>query len=469
MKYILTCVALLALCVSIAGAQNLDGKWVLGVRGGGNLWVNDLNNRLFGPGVDLTLRYGVSRHFSLGLQGGWELLKAKQDPVTSGNPYGYLKADAIPASFLVYYHFLPGSSFAPYAYAGVGGMFYKRRTTDNVYVPANKFYSAINVPVGLGFEQFLANRVSLNVDLGYRLNDDWTDNVKGLSSSNTVDSHASGKLGLNFYFGRSGSDDDDGDGLTNAEEERLGTDPEKFDTDGDGLSDGDEVLKYHTDPLKFDTDGDGLSDGDEVLKYHTDPLKMDTDGDGLSDGDEVLKYHTDPLKVDTDGDGLSDGDEVLKYHTDPLKMDTDGGGVDDGTEVKRGSNPLDPSDDLNWPPKPKLEVGKAIVLEGIVFRSGKSTIDPVSEPTLTDAFNTLKENPEIAIEVRGYTDNVGKLAANKKLSQRRAEAVRSWLVRKGIDSMRIAVKGYGPENPISDNSTPEGRSKNRRIEFFRTK
>jgi len=85
------------------------------------------------------------------------------------------------------------------------------------------------------------------------------------------------------------------------------------------------------------------------------------------------------------------------------------------------------------------------------------------------AFNTLKDNPELAVEIRGYTDNVGKAAANKKLSLRRAEAVRSWLVMQGIDSMRISAKGYGPENPIADNATLEGRQKNRRIEFFRTR
>jgi outer membrane protein OmpA-like peptidoglycan-associated protein len=188
----------------------------------------------------------------------------------------------------------------------------------------------------------------------------------------------------------------------------------------------------------------------------------------LSDGDEVLKDHTDPLKVDTDGDGLSDGEEVLKYHSDPLKMDTDGGGVDDGTEVKRGTNPLDPADDFPKPKVEKLEVGKAMVLEGIVFQTGKAAIEPQSEETLMHAFTTLKENPEVTVEIRGYTDNVGVAAANKKLSLRRAEAVRAWLTQKGIDAQRIGAKGFGPANPIGDNATPEGRAKNRRIEFFRT-
>jgi outer membrane protein OmpA-like peptidoglycan-associated protein len=264
--------------------------------------------------------------------------------------------------------------------------------------------------------------------------------------------------------------DTDGDGLNDGDEVlKYKTDPLKVDTDGDGLTDGEEVMKYHTNPLKVDTDGDGLNDGDEVLKYKTDPLKVDTDGDGLNDGDEVLKYKTDPLKVDTDGDGLTEGDEVLKYKTDPLKADTDGGGVNDGVEVSRGTNPLDPRDDNPKKEEIKVEVGKAIVLEGIVFRTGSAVIEPVSEEILTKAFNTLKQNPEINVEARGHTDNVGKRPYNMKLSQARANSVRTYMINKGIEANRITVKGFGPDEPIAPNTTPEGRQQNRRIEFFRTK
>ncbi|WP_235001728.1 hypothetical protein [Arcanobacterium ihumii] len=132
--------------------------------------------------------------------------------------------------------------------------------------------------------------------------------------------------------------DTDGDGVNDGDEIKNGTDPKNPDTDGDGLTDGDEVNKYHTDPTKADTDGDGVSDGDEI-KNGTDPLKVDTDGDGVSDGDEI-KNGTDPKNPDTDGDGVSDGDEI-KNGTDPNKADTDGDGVSDGDEIKDGTDPLD--------------------------------------------------------------------------------------------------------------------------------
>lgn len=83
------------------------------------------------------------------------------------------------------------------------------------------------------------------------------------------------------------SSDMDKDGLTYDQELTLGTDPNNADTDGDGLTDGEEVNTHKTSPKNFDTDGDGLTDGEEVKTYKTNPLKKDTDGDTYSDGVEV--------------------------------------------------------------------------------------------------------------------------------------------------------------------------------------
>jgi len=412
-----------------------------------------------------------------------------------GAGVGEMKADLYSARlFPIDYRFVlmpvSAGNFTPYVYGGIGVLNYSVRYPNPLISnnPTTDGWTGY-APVGAGVQIRLNDGNALEASVGF--NQSFTDNLKGYILDRK-DAFWGFLIGLTVHVGENENGDADHDGLTNKQEAELGTDPHNPDSDGDGLSDGDEVLKYHTNPLmkdsdgdglsdydevmtyhtdpnKMDTDGDGLSDGDEIMKYKTDPLKVDTDGDGLSDGDEILKYHTDPLKVDSDGDGLSDGDEVLKYHTDPLKKDTDGGSVDDGTEVARGTNPLDASDDMPKKEELKAEVGKAIVLEGIVFKTGSAEIGPESAAILEKAYNTMNQNPDMMVEIQGHTDNVGKHAANVKLSQKRADAVKAYLVDKGIAATRITTKGFGPDKPIAPNTTKDGKQKNRRIEFLRTK
>ena len=121
--------------------------------------------------------------------------------------------------------------------------------------------------------------------------------------------------------------DSDNDGLADFIEEEHGTDSENPDTDGDGLTDYEEIYITGTNPLKYDTDENGLNDADD-----------DTDGDGLSNKEEIA-FGTSAISNDTDKDGLSDYDEIYKYNTDPLKYDTDDDGISDGDEVALGLNP----------------------------------------------------------------------------------------------------------------------------------
>ena len=136
--------------------------------------------------------------------------------------------------------------------------------------------------------------------------------------------------------------DSDNDGLADIFENMFGTNKNKPDTDNDGLTDYQEIYITGTDPLKYDSvkkgisdadsdlDGDGLSNAKEI-ELGTDPKKSDTDDDSLSDGDEISKYKTDPLKKDTDDDGLEDDDEIY-FKTDPKNPDTNRNGVKDGNE-----------------------------------------------------------------------------------------------------------------------------------------
>jgi outer membrane protein OmpA-like peptidoglycan-associated protein len=489
-----------------ASAQSTQGRWAFGLSGGGNLWINDLNQQKVGPGGTLFIRYGLAPVFSIGLSGGMEGLKAGQNPALADVPYTYLKLDAYPLALTGWFHISPGSSFSPYIRIGGGTMAYHGKTVNNAPAPDDKMRATLIIPVGLGFEAFASRNLSFMFDAGATS----MANTLDFRDNSSPDGFLSARLGIVWYPGSGDGDDPDGDGLTNGQERRLGTYPGnpdsdgdglpdgeevkryrtnplrtdsdsdgltdsdevakyktdaiRFDSDGDGLSDGDEILKYSSDPTRVDTDGDGLTDGDEILKLKTDLLKVDSDGDGLSDWDEVKSYRTDPANPDTDGDGIIDGEEVTKYKTSPLKVDTDGGGMIDGAEIIRGTDPLNPKDDVVREPI-ILERGKSVVMDGINFATGSATLTRESEDILERAFTALAANPEVKVEIGGYTDNVGRASANEKLSQRRADAVRAWFIAKGIAAGRLTARGFGMRDPIDTNATPDGRAKNRRIEF----
>jgi len=101
------------------------------------------------------------------------------------------------------------------------------------------------------------------------------------------------------------------------------------------------------------------------------------------------------------------------------------------------------------------------------FATGQSEITPELDSLLATATKTLRDNPDWKIQVEGYTDNVGSKSANEALSRRRAESVASWLAEHGLDRSRLTAKGYGAAHPAADNSTDEGRGKNRRVELVR--
>jgi OOP family OmpA-OmpF porin len=108
-----------------------------------------------------------------------------------------------------------------------------------------------------------------------------------------------------------------------------------------------------------------------------------------------------------------------------------------------------------------------IITHGINFDVNKALIKPESMGTLNGIVQILKDNPEVKFEVGGHTDSDGDDALNLKLSQARADAVRSQLISMGIDASRLTAKGFGKTKPISDNTTPEGKANNRRVEFVK--
>jgi OOP family OmpA-OmpF porin len=105
-------------------------------------------------------------------------------------------------------------------------------------------------------------------------------------------------------------------------------------------------------------------------------------------------------------------------------------------------------------------------LRGVNFENNKDVLTIDSKTTLEVAYNALVANSGIQIEISGHTDSKGHDQYNQDLSLRRAQAVRNWLVKKGIASNRMSTVGKGEKEPIADNATKEGRAENRRIEFY---
>ncbi|MCX7874993.1 MAG: DUF6089 family protein [Melioribacteraceae bacterium] len=429
------------------------------------------------------LRFEINHDWNVELSLGYGNLKGDDyNHILGKKGTGSFSTSIIPIEAKLLYAPWNLENWNPYFYAGLGALSYSVGTKPSVksLKPVDESGFTGVIPFGIGTEVKLSDEVILDLNAG--LNYSLTDNLNYYKIEEFNDAYLNFGVGI-AYSQESMNSDKDGDGLTKKEELELGTDPRnpdtdgdglkdgievkqyttdprKADTDGDGLKDGEELLNYKTNPLKADTDNDGLNDYDELMKFKTDPLKADTDGDGLNDGDEVMKYKTDPLKLDTDGDSLSDGDEVLKHKTNPLNVDTDGGTVNDGVEVKRGTNPLDPKDDV-----PVEFVEKEYSYDNVYFGFNKSKISKKEQTTLDKTIETLSNlnNPQITLS--GHADAIGSDKYNMKLSEKRANIVKEYMVKKGFNGDNIVVEFYGESKPAADNKTAKGRALNRRTEI----
>src|SRR6266568_4192457 len=236
-----------------------------------------------------------------------------------------------------------------------------------------------------------------------------------------------------------------------------------------------------------DSDRDGVYDGLDQCPgtpagahVNAKGCPADADGDGVPDGLDqcpgtpagaVVDQAGCPLDSDKDGvpDGLDKcpntppGAEVDDVGCQRFR-DSDGDGVDDakdrcpgttaGTRVDAAGCPI-----LFTPER------TPVILRGVMFEIGKSALKPESFTVLDIVAQSLNANPDIRIEIAGYTDNTGSSATNLRLSQTRADAVRAYLGSKGVAPSRMVAKGYAAANPIAANTTAAGRAQNRRVEL----
>lgn len=278
---------------------------------------------------------------------------------------------------------------------------------------------------------------------------------------------------------------------------RWGGSPSGSDADGDGVADamdrcpntlaGSYVNYYGCQP-EGDADNDGVLDSADRcpntpagVAVTSDGCPVDTDRDGVPD--HLDRCPNTPAGVpvtaegcprDSDGDGVTDDKDRCpntpagtRVNAEGCPLDSDGDGVPDNIDACPNTPPGTPVDARGC--RRIFEEGKAnVVLEGVTFATGSSRLTPESNEILDRVAQALIENPEINVEVQGHTDNTGSVAANTRISQARAAAVRQYLISKGVAANRLTARGYGPSEPTASNDTPEGRQQNRRVELKRT-
>jgi OmpA-OmpF porin, OOP family len=234
----------------------------------------------------------------------------------------------------------------------------------------------------------------------------------------------------------------------------------------------------------LDSDGDGVIDRRDQCpntpkgaKVDAKGCPIDSDGDGVFDGLDMCPDTPKNAKVDSQGCPLdSDGDGVPDYkdkcpntpkgekvNADGCPIDTDGDGVVDSKDACPAvfAQTAD-----GCPPPPPAPEPKKLTLEGVNFDNDKDTLRPEALGILNAAAVTLKEWGDVKVEVAGHTDSMNGDDYYLKLSQRRANTVRDYLIKMGIAAERLSAKGYGESQPVADNGTEEGRFKNRRVELI---
>jgi len=257
------------------------------------------------------------------------------------------------------------------------------------------------------------------------------------------------------------------------------------DTDNDGIYDQDDACPEEAGLEIFngcpDSDNDGIQDSKDdcpntagLAEFNGCP---DSDGDGVIDNDDKCPTVAGLKSLmgcpDADGDGVADVDDNCPNEAGPAANsgcpwpDTDGDGVldkDDKCPNEAGEAELDGCP--RQAPSPAVMKTLNDYAKTILFNTGKSSIKGESEQVVDNIIAILKEYPNSRFSIDGHTDSVGSKKTNQLLSERRANAVRDYLIANGIAADRLESKGYGEEKPIADNKTRDGRKSNRRVEVI---
>lgn len=383
--------------VQTAEAQILvREKMSVGFRGGGIFGNTELNDKI-GPQFNVFLR----RRFNAKWQGEVGTGYSRFNGTEYGTDLGNLNVRALYTP--IYYR-----GWNPFLYTGFTAL---RYDLDKIPAGRGADIKAVgwkaNLPIGAGIQVLLLNNVALEISGGYNLVR--SDDING----NNFES------GDDKFWGLTA-------GLTVG---NLGTERDR--------------------PF-------------QLPEAYTPPAPLDSDGDGLSDDQELALFRTDPRVMDSDGDGLSDMDEIKQHGTNPNAADSDGGGKSDGQELEAGSNPLNAGDDM--PQERSIQDAQPSIFMTLYFAYDKENVGPEAHRLLNDTVVKLQKYTGVQLEIRGYADDQGSAKYNVDLSRRRAEAVKTYLMDQGIAAWRLSVKAEGEAPTESLEEAAVGQQHNRRVE-----
>ena len=321
--------------------------------------------------------------------------------------------------------------------------------------------------VGLGYEFSIAKDFLLGPFVRY--------NLVVLGSGPNFDNF---EAGVEFSFGmRLEPADKDKDGIPD-DVDKCPNDPEDFDkfqdddgcpdtdNDNDGVLDADDKCPNVAGPKEnngcpdTDADKDGIPDRLDKCPNEAEDKDGFQDDDGCpdadNDGDGILDANDKCPNEAEDKDGFQDDDGCPD-------ADNDGDGILDAAD--KCPNEAGLPENNGCPKLARVEGDQIKISEAVYFATNKDKILEKSFPMLQEVAGIIKSKPDIRIRVEGHTDNRGTAKHNKDLSDRRAASVKKFMVEQGIAENRLDSIGYGPDKPIADNKTEDGRAQNRRVEF----
>jgi outer membrane protein OmpA-like peptidoglycan-associated protein/opacity protein-like surface antigen len=515
------------MAATTATAEEWNGKTGIGARGGFFIPLfrgEDFsrNYEPFGMAFDPTLQisHGLSTNLTLNLTFG---LTTTYDDTTDyldttdvGNQsFSFKSADdaqiklsGVLLGLTGQYYFRAEERFQPYVLAGVGIDMWSLELENDT---SGESYSIIdaNAKVGLGVNYWLTERLALdvqakmtfgqgNLDKDSLIEDFYTPVDWSRWGRRPFTGYFEPSIGLTYHFGGGKDTDQDGvkDKKDNCPDTPFGAIVDEagcpLDGDGDGVFDGLDMCpdtpkgaKVDAQGCPLDSDKDGVFDGldqcpetPEVAEVDAEGCPLDGDGDGVPDyKDKELdtpagaKVDADGVGLDADGDGVYDGLDQCADTPDGAEVDPQGcaydwdqDGVPDSVDACL-KTPRDVVVDSTGCPLVEKIVEKIVL--NIQFASGSFEIDKASQVKLDSIAARIHAYPDTKVEIAGFTDNTGAEDFNQELSQKRAEAVKDYLVSRKIEAGRMTTVGYG-ENPdyfIDTNDTPEGRWNNRRVEI----